>query len=157
MTRRYVKCPFGRNADALRDDVAGKLRRYGPWIAILVIVAIAGVMLAGDLHHLADRLATFHWWAFVAALGLALANYAIRWIRWEVYLRDQDIEVPLASSVSIFGAGLSLSITPAKLGELVKSYLLREMHEIPAPKSAPIIVAEPVSYTHLTLPTNREV
>lgn len=125
--------------------MAGKLRRYGPWIAILVIVAIAGVMLAGDLHHLADRLATFHWWAFVAALGLALANYAIRWVRWEVYLRDQDIEVPLASSVSIFGAGLSLSITPAKLGELVKSYLLREMHEIPAPKSAPIIVAERVS------------
>lgn len=42
-------------------------------------------------------------------------------------------------------AGLSLSITPAKLGELVKSYLLREMHGVPAPKTAPIVVAERVS------------
>ena len=45
----------------------------------------------------------------------------------------------------MFGAGLSLSITPAKLGELVKSYLLREMHDMPAPQTAPIVVAERVT------------
>ena len=39
----------------------------------------------------------------------------------------QDVDVPVTSSALVFGAGLSLSITPAKLGELVKSYLLREM------------------------------
>ena len=53
--------------------------------------------------------------------------------------------MPLASSALVFGAGLSLSITPAKLGELVKSYLLREMHDVPAPQTAPIVVAERVT------------
>ena len=53
--------------------------------------------------------------------------------------------MPVASSVVVFGAGLSLSITPAKLGELVKSYLLREMHDVPAPRTAPIVVAERVT------------
>ena len=43
----------------------------------------------------------------------------------------------------MFGAGLSLSITPAKLGELVKSYFLRELHGVPATRTAPIVIAEP--------------
>src|SRR6185436_18850196 len=62
-----------------------------------------------------------------------------------MYLRRQGVRVPLASSAIVFGAGLSLSITPAKLGELVKSLLLRDMHDIPAPRTAPIVVAERVT------------
>jgi uncharacterized protein (TIRG00374 family) len=53
--------------------------------------------------------------------------------------------VPVGSSALVFGAGLSLAITPAKLGELVKSYLLREMHDIPATQTAPVVVAERVT------------
>jgi uncharacterized protein (TIRG00374 family) len=59
-----------------------------------------------------------------------------------MYLRRQDVRVPFASSAIVFGAGLSLSITPGKLGELVKSYLLRELHDVPAPRTAPVVVAE---------------
>ncbi len=66
-------------------------------------------------------------------------------MRWQLYLRRQDVRVPLASSALVFGAGLSLSITPGKLGELVKSYLLREMHGVPATLTAPIVVAERVT------------
>ena len=53
--------------------------------------------------------------------------------------------MPVGSSALVFGAGLSLSITPAKLGELVKSYLLRELHDIPPTLTAPIVVAERVT------------
>ncbi|MBA3538966.1 MAG: flippase-like domain-containing protein [Deltaproteobacteria bacterium] len=115
------------------------------WIAIIVIVAIAVVAMLGDLQHLDDRLAGFGWLAFVFALLLALGNYAIRFLRWQLYLRHQEVAVPVVSSLLVFGAGLSLSITPAKLGELIKSYLLREMHDVPAPRTAPIVVAERVT------------
>src|SRR5690349_9443736 len=101
--------------------------------------------MVGDLHKLGDRLADFSWWALVAALALALGNYAMRFVRWQMYLRRQGVSVPVTSSAIVFGAGLSLSITPAKLGELVKSYLLREMHDVPVPKTAPIVVAERVT------------
>src|SRR5512135_855784 len=101
--------------------------------------------MVGDVRHLADRMNGFEWTAFLAAIGLALANYGLRFVRWQLYLRMQEVRVPVASSAVVFGAGLSLSITPAKLGELVKSYLLREMHDVPAPRTAPIVVAERVS------------
>jgi uncharacterized protein (TIRG00374 family) len=45
----------------------------------------------------------------------------------------------------VFGAGLSLSITPGKVGELIKSYLLRELHGVPVTRTAPIVIAERVS------------
>jgi uncharacterized protein (TIRG00374 family) len=94
---------------------------------------------------LPDRLVGFGWWAFAAAIGLSLANYVVRFARWQLYLRFQQVEVPVSSSALVFGAGLSLAITPAKLGELVKSYLLREMHGIPATQTAPVVVAERVT------------
>ena len=101
--------------------------------------------MVGDVSKVADRLGLFHWSAFIAALALALGNYVIRFVRWTMYLRAQRVAVPLGSSAVVFGAGLSLSITPGKLGELVKSYLLRELHDIPATQTAPVVVAERVT------------
>jgi uncharacterized protein (TIRG00374 family) len=115
------------------------------WIAILVVIGAAAIAMLGDVRQLAVQLGGFRWAAFAAALGLALGNYAIRFARWSMYLRRQGAHVPVGSSALVFGAGLSLSITPGKLGELIKSYLLRELHDIPARRTAPIVVAERVS------------
>jgi glycosyltransferase 2 family protein len=121
--------------------------RRRPWLLLVVSLALAAaiVALAGDLRHLGDSLGQVQWAWFAVALGLSLTNYAARWVRWQLYLRHQRIDVPLASSVIVFGAGLSLAITPAKLGELAKSYLLREMHGVPTSRSAPIVIAERVT------------
>jgi uncharacterized membrane protein YbhN (UPF0104 family) len=115
------------------------------WLAIVAVIAVAGAFMIGDLRQLGDRLGSFGWWALVAAIGLSLANYVVRFVRWQLYLRHQQVDVPVGSSALVFGAGLSLAITPAKLGELIKSYLLRELHGIPATRTAPVVVAERVT------------
>lgn len=121
------------------------LPRSALWLVIAAVLGFAVLSLVGDVTNIGQPLTGFAWPAFAAACALALANYGLRWVRWEIYLRRQGVCVPRSSSLIVFMAGLSLSITPAKLGELVKSYLLREMHDIPAPKTAPIVVAERVS------------
>jgi glycosyltransferase 2 family protein len=117
------------------------------WILLAVIVAIGAAAIAtlGDVRQLAARLGQFRPAAFAAALGLALVNYTLRFARWQLYLRRQALAVPAGASALVFGAGLSLSITPGKVGELVKSYLLRERFAIPATRTAPIVVAECVT------------
>ena len=121
------------------------MARRWVFFAIAVVIGLAAFSMVGDVRHLGERMNGFAWRAFFAAIGRALANYMLRFVRWQLYLRMQQVRVPVASSAVVFGAGLSLSITPAKLGELVKSYLLREMHDVPAPRTAPIIVAERVT------------
>ena len=52
------------------------------WIAILLLIGAAAIAMVGNLRQLADRLSGFAWPAFVAALGLALGNYTLRFVRW---------------------------------------------------------------------------
>jgi uncharacterized protein (TIRG00374 family) len=111
----------------------------------IVVAAIAALSISGDLRDVGDRLSHFAWWTFGVAIALSVANYAIRYLRWVMYLRFQAIEVPAASRIGVFVAGLSLAITPGKVGELVKSYLLRELHAVPITRSAPVVIAERVT------------
>jgi uncharacterized protein (TIRG00374 family) len=117
---------------------------------LLVVIAggaavFAAVSIYGDVNQLGARLADFHWWTFAAALGLALTNYALRYARWALYLRNRDIAVPPRTSALVFVSGFALSVTPGKIGELIKSYLLRAILAIPIARSAPIVVAERVT------------
>lgn len=109
------------------------------------VAVFAAMSVYADVRELGDRLAGFGWWAFGLALALALTNYAIRFVRWQLYLRARDIAVPTMTSARIFLAGFALSVTPGKIGELVKCYLLRETCEVPIARSAPIVVAERVT------------
>ena len=105
-------------------------------------VAIACYVGARDV---GAELAAFSWRAAAAALGLASLNYALRFAKWELYLRRLEIRIPLGDSLKIFLAGFSLTVTPGKVGEVLKSFLLRETHGIPMARTAPIVVAERVT------------
>jgi glycosyltransferase 2 family protein len=113
-------------------------------VSLLIAAAalIAVVVAAGDVRELGDRLGGFAWGAFALALLLSLGNYGIRFVRWVLYLRHLDLAVPTAPSLAVFLSGFALSVTPGKVGELVKSYLLREIRGIPVATTAPIVVAE---------------
>ena len=80
--------------------------------------------------------------AFTLAAGLALLNYALRFLRWSMYLRALRINVPLRVSLPVFLAGLALAITPGKVGELLKSVWLSQRSGVPVATSAPAVVME---------------
>jgi len=114
-------------------------------VLLVGVAAFAGISIYADVSELGDRLSGFGWWAFAAALGLALVNYALRYVRWSLYLRAVDVSVSPGTSALVFLSGFALSITPGKVGELIKSYLLRETHGVPLARSAPVVVAERVT------------
>jgi len=62
-------------------------------------------------------------------------------------LKVLDFEVELKESATIFFTGLAMSITPGKLGELLKCLLLKEKNGIGVSASAPVVISE--RYTDL--------
>jgi uncharacterized protein (TIRG00374 family) len=112
---------------------------------IAAVLVFAVVSVASDVRAVGDRLGGFAWWAFAAALGLAVVNYLLRGVRWHLLLRNRGIAVPKGDSAIVFVAGFALAITPGKVGELVKSYLLRSLHQVPVARSAPVVIAERVA------------
>jgi glycosyltransferase 2 family protein len=89
-----------------------------------------------------DSLRSFSWGMAGAALSLAALNYLFRFLKWELYLRRLGIRIPLSDSFTIFISGFSLTVTPGKVGEVLKAYLLREAHGVPMARTAPTVVAE---------------
>ena len=75
-------------------------------------------------------LRVFAWSTALYAVGLAAFNYFLRYLKWELYLRRLGIRVPFVDSITIFLSGFSLTVTPGKVGEVLKSYLLRESHGV---------------------------
>lgn len=103
-------------------------------------------MLYADFTKMLRTLANFQWKYLPFILGLTLLNYALRFIKWDYYLHQIGVtNLSKRESLLVFFSGLSMVITPGKLGEWVKSYLLKEMSATPFSRSAPIIIAERLS------------
>jgi uncharacterized protein (TIRG00374 family) len=82
-------------------------------------------------------------WAYVPAiLALTTFNYLLRGVKWLYYLRLIGIPVARGDGAAIFACGLSMAMTPGKVGELLKAWLLRARAGTPMAVSAPVILAE---------------
>ena len=111
-------------------------------LILLTVAVFVGLVSYGDFREMANQLANFPLTHLFAALGLAAANYVLRLLRWSYYLRVLSIELPWGINILVFLSGLAMSITPAKAGELLKSYLLWDRVGVPVARSAPVVVME---------------
>lgn len=109
---------------------------------VLAIIVMTAIALYADLPQMVKALVNFRWNFLPLILGLTLFNYFWRYIKWQYYLRQLEIHIHWLKSLLIFLSGLSMAITPGKVGELLKSYLLKSTTGVPVSRTSPIIVAE---------------
>jgi len=111
----------------------------------------AGALVAVDASRLRESLADYRWSALGAALLLSTGNYALRFVKWELCLGWLGIREPgegnapgltRRRSALIYAAGLSMSVTPGKLGEVLRSLLLRSSDGVSGSRTAPIVIAD---------------
>ncbi len=105
-------------------------------------IIFIGFSIYADFGQLTRALAEFRWSFLPFILFLAFASYLIRFIKWHYYITTLGIHVSEKDSLLIFLSGLVMSITPAKMGEVLKSFLLKQVNGTPISKSAPVVFAE---------------
>jgi glycosyltransferase 2 family protein len=113
-------------------------------ISILLGVLVYAVLTAfSDFEEVADSFGDFRWELLPLILLVTCGNYGLRFVKWQYYLRMIGVSgLRLSDSFLIYFSGLGMVVTPGKVGEWLKSYLLREMHGTPVMRSAPILLAE---------------
>ena len=77
-------------------------------------------------------------------LSLSLFNYLLRFVRWSRYLALLDARVPWRVNLAAYFAGFALTTSPGKLGEMLRSVLLKP-HGVPSPASVAAFFAERAS------------
>jgi uncharacterized protein (TIRG00374 family) len=108
----------------------------------LGLLVYAGLVLYADAPAVARALSGFDVSLLLLAMALSFANYLVRFLRWELYRRKLGIRLSISDSFLIHLAGLALTVSPGKMGEAFKSWLVREIDGTPVSRSAPIVVAE---------------
>ena len=122
--------------------ISGKLKRkmlIGVAIGALVYVALSFYMGWEGIRAAA---ASFRWTLLPLLLALSLVNYGVRFAKWHYYLKRVGVALPAYDSLLVFLAGLMFSITPGKLGEVVKAYLVKARIGTRVSVVAPIVLAE---------------
>lgn len=133
------------SAEPSSSALSGLKRKLLVSLALGLVVVFA-VAVYGDLPKISESLGKFEWKYLPAILGLTLANYLLRFVKWQFYLGLIGVrELSKLESFQIFFSGLSMVMTPGKVGEWLKSFLLKESTGIPLSASAPIIIAERLS------------
>lgn len=109
-----------------------------------VTVYLVLIVLTG-FQDLREAFSQFRWSLIPAILGLVLVSYIGRFVRWLYYLRVLGVSVPVKENIAIFAAGLSMTISPGKLGEVLKSVFVRQVVGAPVARTAPTVIAERVT------------
>lgn len=110
--------------------------------AVFGLVVLGALALWADVRGVGAALARFPLHVAGVACALSFANYGLRYLRWQRYLRVLAIEIAPGTSFLISLAGLAFTVSPGKLGEAYKSWLVRRVHGAPLSVTAPIVLAE---------------
>lgn len=120
----------------------GRLGRSLAAGALFGLLVLAVLAAWADVRGVGAALARFPLSVAALACALSFANYALRFVRWQRYLRVLGIAIPAGTSYLISLAGLAFTVSPGKLGEAWKSWLVKRVHGAPVRVTAPIVLAE---------------
>lgn len=123
---------------------SGNLGRKVALSAVLGALVVAGLGIFADFRQVGESFAAFNYQALLPILLWTLFNYALRWLKWDYYLRKLNFGqgVGRLDSGLLFTSGMVMAVTPGKIGEVFKSYLLKRINGTPVSASAPIVLAE---------------
>ncbi|MCC7450848.1 MAG: flippase-like domain-containing protein [Anaerolineae bacterium] len=102
--------------------------------------------LFSDVNQLLTYAQRFPWWVMGLVIGLRMVNWLLRFIKWHFYLwlvGAKDVSVP--DSAAIFVTGFTLSASPGKAAEFLKSFILKNLYGVPVATTFPVVAAERLS------------
>lgn len=111
---------------------------------ILSVVGYFAFTLWGGWNSVVSATAQVGFAGIIVALLLSLVSFGLRFIRWQLFLKVLGHSIPWLPSLKIYIAGFSLTITPGKSGEALRSIFLKE-HNISFRKSFGAFFSERLS------------
>jgi uncharacterized protein (TIRG00374 family) len=76
------------------------------------------------------------------AIGFAVTSFALRILRWHFFLGATGAHPSILTSARTQFVGFSLTMTPGKVGEAYKCYLIERRTGVPTARTVPIVVVE---------------
>jgi uncharacterized membrane protein YbhN (UPF0104 family) len=109
------------------------------WVAASLALAVATFWWQATQ---VGGLESFRWPLLVPAMAFAAVSFGLRTLRWHSLLAAAGARPPLLTSLRTQLIGFSLTMTPGKVGEIYKCYLIERRTGVPTARTAPIVLFE---------------
>ncbi len=113
---------------------------------IIIVLAVAGLyatfLIASDITTVADKISNLKIEFLPVIISLVTSGWFVLFARWHMLLRNSKIFIPKKDSLLIFLTGGALGIIPGKVGEYIKSQILKTRFGIPRSRTVPIVMLE---------------
>lgn len=111
----------------------------------LVIVGLVGLAAATGWQETLDQIAKLGVWQIAALLALSLVNYLFRGLRWHLFARRLGLPTTVVQDIRHFLGGFAMSVTPGRVGELVRMRWLRRETGWSFERTAPLVLIDRAS------------
>ena len=116
------------------------------YIIILFAVAVYLVMgIYADMGRLLSIMDNFRWNFFILLLILTTISYLIRFIKWDFFLKKVGIRLGVRDNLFVFLSGFSMVMTPAKVGEVWKCWLIKDINGEKLNKTVPVVIIDRIT------------
>ena len=111
----------------------------------LVLFGLVGLAVATGWE---DTLAAVRGLSLVeiaALFGLSLVNYGLRGLRWHLFAGRLGLPTTLMQNMRHFLGGFAMSVTPGRVGELVRTRWIQRESGWPFDRTAPLVLVDRAS------------
>ena len=132
----------------------GKIKRYELVIFSLnftkmfLIIILSSIvfysifLFLSDVSSLELSSVSFKYEYTFVILIFVVASWIPLYLRWRLLYKNLGLKIPFRDDFLVYVAGFALSITPAKVGELLRTQILREKSGIQRTQTTPLIFIE---------------
>ena len=111
-------------------------------IVILVACLYAAFLIASDVSKISEKISSFKIEFLPIIILLVTSGWFILFARWHLLLKNSKIFIPKKDNLVIFFSSFALAVIPGKMGDLIKSQLLKTKFGIPRSRTVPIVMLE---------------
>lgn len=114
-------------------------------LVLLFAVGAVGIARVTDWRDILAQMARLGALQVAILLGLSLANYLLRGLRWHLFVHSLGLRTPFLRNMVHFLGGFAMSVTPGRVGELVRVRWLARDAGVGMERAAPVVLGDRAS------------
>jgi len=122
------------------------MKKLPVWTLIIFAISLYIIMgIYADFEKLFSVMKEFRWEFLFILFFLTTLNYLLRFVKWNFFLKKAGIYLDIKDNLFVFFSGLSMIITPGKIGEIWKGWLIKDISGEKLSKTIPVIIVERIT------------
>lgn len=114
-------------------------------LLVVLLAGLWGAAAATGWEKTLQQVGKLSVWQIFVLLGLSLINYGLRGLRWHLFAKHLGLKLTFLANMRHFLGGFAMTVTPGRVGELVRMRWIRRETGWAVDRTAPLMLVDRAS------------